>query len=64
MNYIKTVNGYAIYQLSQKECRRHKREYPWYVCWVDDPYYNLVGDMQYTYNETDILEEMILWCEA
>ena len=60
--FIKTEGNFRIYELDEKECRQHSREYPTLVCWDKDNHED-VGNMNLTENESETLEEMIKWCK-
>ena len=59
---VEKVGNYGIYELDQKECAMHNREYPTLVAWDwRDP--DNVGNMCMSENESDSLAEMIDWCQ-
>ena len=57
--FVKTENNYRIYELEQKECAQHFREYPTFVVWR---YSEDIGNVAMSENESGTLEEMIEWC--
>jgi hypothetical protein len=59
--FIKTQGNFRIYELDENECKAHGREYPTLVCWDKDDHED-IGNMSYTENETETLEEMVKWC--
>lgn len=59
---VKKEGNYGIYELDQKECAMHYREYPTFVAWDwRDP--ENVGNITFTENESSTLEEMLEWCK-
>lgn len=60
--FIKVEGDFRIYELTASECKMHGREYPTIVCW-DKGNPEDVGNMNYTENETETLEEMVEWCK-
>lgn len=34
--FIKKVGIYSIYELEEKECKEHFREYPTLICWYSN----------------------------
>ena len=60
--FVKTEGLYRIYELDQRECRMHSREYPTFVCWLGT-HHEEIGNMILTENETETIDEMIEWCK-
>ena len=60
--FIDKVGIYRIYELNEKECRQHFREYPTFVCWLSS-HHEEIGNMNRTNNETSTIEEMTNWCK-
>ena len=65
MKFVKSVGDFRIYELNPKECDRHYRVYPTFVCWEErlgttNPD---IGDLDYSENESETLKEMTEWCE-
>lgn len=60
--FIKREGIYSIYELDARECKQHGREYPTLVCWYSN-HHETIGNMHYTENETETIEEMIDWCK-
>lgn len=55
------VNNYYIVALTEFECNHYKKPFPCFVCWK---YYEDVGKLDLTENETDTYEEMKEWCKS
>lgn len=60
--FIKTVGDYRVYELEERECKQHCREYPTLVCWLAT-HHEDIGNMSLTENESETIEEMTEWCE-
>lgn len=60
--FIKIEGDFRIYELEERECKFHGREYPTIVCWNKNDR-EVVGDLTYTENETGTIEEMVAWCK-
>ena len=60
--FIDKVGIYRIYELSEKECQQHFREYPTFVCCLSS-HHEEIGNMNQTENETGTIEEMTDWCK-
>ena len=61
MRYVDTVGLYRIYELDTKECKQFGRVYPTFACWYKH-YHEDIGNMTYTENETESIDEMVKWC--
>lgn len=62
MKYVKTIGLYGVYNLDEKECKEHLREFPCFVCWYST-HHEDIGNMSLTENESGTIEEMKEWCE-
>ncbi len=60
--FIKTVGDYRVYELDERECKQHFREFPTLVCWLGT-HHEDIGNMSLTENESATIEEMTEWCE-
>ena len=60
--YVGIFGLYRVYELTGRECIRHGREFPTFVCWYDH-HQEDVGNMNLTENESETIEEMKKWCE-
>lgn len=60
MNYIDTINGYAIYEFSKRTCATHGYCYPTYGAFLN-PEDNLSPGYEECSLET--FEELAEWCE-
>lgn len=65
MKFVKRVADFRIYELDQRECKEHFRAYPCFVCWEEKPgtINDDIGNMHFTENESETIEEMEQWCE-
>lgn len=61
MKLAKIVGSYRIYELEERECKQHYREYPTFACWFGS-HHEDIGNMSLTENEASTLEEMVDWC--
>lgn len=60
--FIKTIGDYRVYELDERECKQHSREFPTLVCWLGT-HHEDIGNMNLTENESATIEEMTEWCE-
>lgn len=62
MKFVKTVGQFRIYELDERECKQHSREFPTVACWLAT-HHEDIGNMNLTENEAETIEEMSEWCE-
>lgn len=62
MKFVEKIGLYSVYELDKKECKQHHRVYPTFACWLST-HHEDIGNMSYTENETETIEEMTEWCE-
>lgn len=60
--FVEKIGIYRVYELDQRECKQHGREYPTLCAWIAN-HHEDIGNMNLTENETETLEEMRAWCE-
>ena len=60
MNYIDTINGYAIYEASQSMCKKHGYCYPSFFAFLN-PEDNVIPGHEECSLET--FEDLAEWCE-
>jgi regulatory protein YycI of two-component signal transduction system YycFG len=60
MNYIDTINGYDIYELTMGTCLREQIPYPCFMCYGEHESDRIVG---YEECSMDTFEELAEWCE-
>ena len=60
MEYICTINGYDIYELSMGTCLREGIPYPCFACYEETESDRIVG---YETCSMDTFDELAEWCE-
>lgn len=53
---------YSVYELSERECASHFREFPTFVAWLSS-HHDEIGNMNATENETETIDQMRQWCK-